>query len=127
MTDLPVSRRRLLTTAALAAGSVPLPTPVAPRRADAGASQVALPDRGIHDLTAATAWTDGFLTGNGEYGAVLYGAPTQEKVIFNHHRFVMPNGSRGVLPPVISGRLGGVRDKALSGNYGGADNDFAAG
>ena len=30
-------------------------------------------------------------------------------------------------PPVISGRLAGVRDKALAGNYGGANTDFAAG
>ena len=127
MTDLPVSRRHLLATAALTAGSVALTPAVAARRAAAATPQVTLPDRGIYDATAATAWTDGFLTGNGEYGAVLYGTPTLEKVIFNHHRFVLPNGSRGVTPPVISGRLAGVRDKALAGNYGGANTDFAAG
>jgi alpha-L-fucosidase 2 len=128
MTDLPVSRRGLLTTAALTAGSVALTPAAGGRRAAAAVPpQVPLPDRGIYDATAATAWTDGFLTGNGEYGAVLYGSPTLEKVIFNHHRFVLPNGSRGVTPPVLSGRLAGVRDKALAGNYGGANTDFAAG
>ncbi|MFD8385884.1 hypothetical protein ACFV2X_46495 [Streptomyces sp. NPDC059679] len=45
-----------------------------------------------------SAWTDGFLSGNGEYGAVYYGAPTLKKMIFNHHRFVLPNGSRSVMP-----------------------------
>ena len=127
MTDLPVSRRRFLATAALTAGSVALTPAAGARRAAAVPPQVTLPERGIYDASAATAWTDGFLTGNGEYGAVLYGTPTLEKVIFNHHRFVLPNGSRGVTPPVISGRLAGVRDKALAGNYGGANTDFAAG
>ncbi len=93
----------------------------------AAASGGTLPERGIHDTSAATVWTDGFLTGNGEYGAVLYGTPTREKVIFNHHRFVLPNGSRGVTPPVISGRLDAVRDKALAGDCDGANADFAAG
>jgi hypothetical protein len=127
MTDPSVSRRRVLAAAALTAGAVNLTPAVGGRRAAAAPPGVTLPDRGIYDTTAATAWTDGFLIGNGEYGAVLYGAPTLEKVIFNHHRFVMPNGSRGVTPPVISGRLSGARDKALGGNYGGANADFAAG
>ena len=127
MTDLPMSRRGVLAAAALTAGSVGLTSTGSAHRAAAAPPGVTLPDRGIYDTRAATAWTDGFLTGNGECGAVLYGAPTLEKVIFNHHRFVMPNGSRGVTPPVISGRLNGVRDKALAGNYGGANADFAAG
>ncbi|MFG1837293.1 glycoside hydrolase N-terminal domain-containing protein [Micromonospora sp. NPDC049175] len=127
MTDLPVSRRHLLATAALTAGSAALIPAVGAGRAAAAAPQATLPERGIYDASAATTWTDGFLTGNGEYGAVLYGTPTLEKVIFNHHRFVLPNGSRGVTPPVISGRLAGVRDKALAGNYAGANTDFAAG
>ncbi|MEQ0564898.1 glycoside hydrolase N-terminal domain-containing protein [Amycolatopsis sp. NEAU-NG30] len=121
--DLPLDRRGFLTVAALAAGAAALP-----RGSLAGAApRVALPERGIHDTSPATSWTDGFLTGNGEYGAILYGAPTLEKVIFNHHRFVLPNGSRSVTPPVLSGRLQGVRDKALAGDYAGANRDFTAG
>jgi hypothetical protein len=123
-----MSRRRVLATAAaLTAGSVTLTSTTGAKPALAAPPQVTLPDRGIYDTTAATVWTDGFLIGNGEYGAVLHGAPTLEKVIFNHHRFVMPNGSRGVTPPVISGRLAGVRGKALAGDYRGANADFAAG
>ncbi|MCX5062467.1 RICIN domain-containing protein [Streptomyces sp. NBC_01597] len=75
----------------------------------------------------ASSWTDGFLTGNGEYGAILHGAATLEKVVFNYHRLVLPNGTRTVKPPVIAGRLEGVRDKALAGNYSGANSDFASG
>ncbi|MFJ6393294.1 glycosyl hydrolase family 95 catalytic domain-containing protein [Streptomyces sp. NPDC091972] len=89
--------------------------------------QVTLPDRGIHDTSPAVSWTDGFLTGNGEHGAVLHGAATLEKVVLNHHRLVLPNGTRTLEPPVLSGRLDGVRDKALAGDYAGANRDFASG
>ncbi|MEU8387035.1 glycoside hydrolase N-terminal domain-containing protein [Micromonospora sp. NPDC048842] len=40
---------------------------------------------------------------------------------------MLPNGSRGVTSPVLQGRLADARDKALAGNYGGANTDFAAG
>ncbi|MFJ8750919.1 glycosyl hydrolase family 95 catalytic domain-containing protein [Streptomyces sp. NPDC102441] len=86
-----------------------------------------LPARGIHDLSPASGWTDGFLTGNGESGAILYGDPALEKVVFNHHRFVLPNGTRSLTPPVLADRLEGVRDKALAGDYEGANRDFAEG
>ncbi|MER6129152.1 glycoside hydrolase N-terminal domain-containing protein [Streptomyces sp. NPDC001795] len=71
----------------------------APRAAAAVPPQVTLPDRGIRDNATTSAWTDGFLTGNGEYGAVYHGAPTPEKLIVNHHRFVLPNGTRNTAPP----------------------------
>ncbi|MBA2950126.1 glycosyl hydrolase family 95 catalytic domain-containing protein [Streptomyces himalayensis] len=88
---------------------------------------VALPDRGIHDTAPADSWTDGFLTGNGEYGAVVYGDTALEKIVFDHHRLVLPNGTRDVTPPVLADRLEAVRDKALAGDYAGASRDFAAG
>ncbi|OAH14613.1 glycosyl hydrolase family 95 catalytic domain-containing protein [Streptomyces jeddahensis] len=90
-------------------------------------AQVALPDRGIHDTTPAQSWTDGFVTGNGEYGAVVYGDPALEKIVLNHHRLVLPNGTRDLTPPVLADRLEAVRDKALAGDYAGASQDFAAG
>lgn len=126
--DLPIDRRRFLTAATLTAGAAALPGGLLSGAAAAAVPpQITLPDRGIYDTSPATSWTDGFLTGNGEYGATLYGAPTLEKVIFNYHRLVLPNGSRSLTPPVISGRLQGVRDKALAGDYAGANRDFAAG
>ncbi|MGN9908760.1 glycosyl hydrolase family 95 catalytic domain-containing protein [Phytohabitans sp. LJ34] len=123
-----MGRRRFVTAAALTAGAAALPSAMAARPAAAAVPpQVTLPDRGIYDTAPATDWTHGFLSGNGEYGAVLYGAPALEKVIFSHHRFVLPNGTRNVSPPVISGRLAGVRDKALAGDYNGARSDFTSG
>ncbi|RDG39618.1 glycosyl hydrolase family 95 catalytic domain-containing protein [Streptomyces corynorhini] len=88
---------------------------------------VTLPDRGIHDTVPAASWTDGFLTGNGEYGAVSYGDPALERTVLNHHRLVLPNGTRDITPPVLAGRLAAVRDKALAGDYAGANRDFAEG
>ncbi|MEU8387036.1 hypothetical protein [Micromonospora sp. NPDC048842] len=79
MTDLPVNRRRLLATAALTTGSAVLIPAVGAGRATAAAPHVTLPERGIHDARAATTWTDGFLTGNGEYGAVRYGTPPSRR------------------------------------------------
>ncbi|WP_053735322.1 RICIN domain-containing protein [Nocardia sp. NRRL S-836] len=124
MTDHHLDRRRFLAVTALAAGAAALP---GARSNAAVPPQLTVPERGIFDTSPATSWTDGFLTGNGEYGAVVHGGPTAEKVIFNHHRLVLPNGTRSVTPPVLSGRLNAVRDKALAGDYAGANRDFAAG
>lgn len=128
MTAGSIDRGRFLTAAALTAGAAALPGGLLSGRAVAAVPpQITLPERGIHDTSPASSWTDGFLTGNGEYGAVLYGAPAVEKVVFNYQRLVLPNGTRDVTPPVISGRLEGARDKALAGDYAGANRDFAAG
>ncbi|MFF6780460.1 RICIN domain-containing protein [Streptomyces sp. NPDC012510] len=126
--DIPMDRRHFLTAAALTAGAAALPGVFLPGKATAAVPpQITLPDRGIYDTAPASSWTDGFLTGNGEYGAILHGAATLEKVVFNYHRLVLPNGTRTVKPPVLSGRLEGVRDKALAGDYSGANRDFASG
>lgn len=91
------------------------------------ASGVTLPERGIHDDTPAEEWSDGFLTGNGEFGAILYGGPAHERTVLNHHRLVLPNGTRDLLPPVTSGHLETARDLALQGDYAGANREFSAG
>nr|BEK62981.1 glycoside hydrolase N-terminal domain-containing protein [Kitasatospora purpeofusca] len=122
----PLRRRHFLAGAAVTAGAVALPGVLRPSRAEAAVPpQVTLPERGIHDTAPAADWTDGFLTGNGEYGAVLHGTPALEKVVLNHHRFVLPNGTRTVQPPDLAGRLPAVRDKALAGDYAGAAREFA--
>ncbi|MEU2509189.1 RICIN domain-containing protein [Streptomyces sp. NPDC007863] len=126
--DIPLGRRGFIAAAALTAGAVALPGGIlAPAAAAAVPPQVALPQRGMYDTVPAWAWTDGFVTGNGEYGAVLHGSPQLEKIILNHHRFVLPNGTRDVKPPVIADRLEGVRDRALAGDYWGAAGEFAEG
>ncbi|MEU7516864.1 RICIN domain-containing protein [Streptomyces sp. NPDC042898] len=126
--DAPLGRRGFLAAAALTAGAAVLPDGLLPTRAAAAVPpQVALPQRGIHDTAPASAWTDGFVTGNGEYGAVFHGAPKLERIVLNHHRFVLPNGTRDVLPPVLADRLESVRDRALAGDYRGAAETFAEG
>ncbi|MEU9671794.1 RICIN domain-containing protein [Streptomyces bobili] len=126
--DTPPGRRAFIAAAALTAGAVVLPGGImASAAAGAVPPQVTLPQRGMYDTVPAWSWTDGFVTGNGEYGAVLHGSPQLEKMVLNHHRFVLPNGTRDVKPPVIAGRLESVRDRALSGDYWGAAGEFAEG
>ncbi|WP_051970489.1 glycosyl hydrolase family 95 catalytic domain-containing protein [Kitasatospora azatica] len=126
--DHPLNRRHFLTAAALTVGATTLPGLVfAERAAAAVPPQVTLPDRGTWDNATASAWTDGFLSGNGEYGTVYYGAPTLEKMIFNHHRFVLPNGTRNTMPPDLTAVLDPARNKALAGDYAGAASTFANG
>lgn len=61
--DLPLNRRRFLTTAALAAGATALPGFVfAARAAAAVPPQATLPDCGIWDNATASAWTDQYGT-----------------------------------------------------------------
>ncbi|MCX5388589.1 RICIN domain-containing protein [Streptomyces sp. NBC_00094] len=125
--EAPLGRRRFMTATALAAGAIALPGLAAPRAAAAVPPGATLPERGIYDTSAATAWTDGFVSGNGEYGAVAYGTPTEERILLNHHGFVLPNGTRDTEPPLLADRLESVRDSALAGDYGGAAAAFASG
>ncbi|MCX4862863.1 RICIN domain-containing protein [Streptomyces sp. NBC_00257] len=123
-----LNRRSFITTTALTAGAVVLPGGILSTTATAAAPpRITLPQRGMHDTAPASTWTDGFVTGNGEYGAVLHGTPELEKVVLNHHRFVLPNGTRDVKPPLLSDRLNSVRDKALAGDHWGAAGSFAEG
>lgn len=69
----------------------------------------------LHDTSPAACWTDGFRTANGEHGAVLYGEPAMEKVVFDHRRPALSGGTR-----VLSEGSAGVRARTLA-------EDFAAG
>lgn len=58
-----------------------------------------MPQRGIVSSVPATRWEDGFLTGNGRMGAVVFGQPTSETIIVNHEKLFLPTSERkGVLP-----------------------------
>ncbi len=50
-----------------------------------------IPARGVASSTPASRWDYGFLTGNGRIGAVVYGAPTKETIVFNHERLYLPH------------------------------------
>jgi hypothetical protein len=85
------------------------------------------PRHGIHDTVPAARWEDGFLSGNGEYGLVALGDPAAERLIVNHHRFVLPNGTRDMGPPAVAGRLDEVRDLVLAGEAEAAQRAFSDG
>ena len=85
------------------------------------------PWHGIHDTAPATRWEDAFLAGNGEIGVLVIGDPATERLIVNHHRFVLPNGSRQLAPPAVAGRLDEVRDLILAGEAKAAQRAFSDG
>ncbi|WFE30342.1 glycoside hydrolase N-terminal domain-containing protein [Solwaraspora sp. WMMD791] len=68
----------------------------------------------IDDTAPAARWEDAFLTGNGEYGLMVYGDPVAERIVVNHHRFVLPNGTRDRRPPELAGVIEQVRDLILA-------------
>lgn len=124
----PLNRRHFLSASALTAGALTFPaTLLSAQKASATSSTVPLPEQGVHDTAPASSWTDGFVTGNGEIGAVLFGSPELEKVLLNHHRFVLPNGTRDMEPPNLAPKLAEVQDLALAGDYWGAARTFADG
>ncbi|MPY58054.1 glycoside hydrolase family 95 protein [Streptomyces spongiae] len=69
----------------------------------------------IHDDRPAARWEDAFLSGNGEYGIMVHGDPHTERIVFNHHRYVLPNGTRDLPPPALAGRMEEIRDLILDG------------
>jgi alpha-L-fucosidase 2 len=74
-----------------------------------------MPAHHIHDTEPALSWEDAFLSGNGEYGIMVYGEPHAQRVVFDHHRYVLPNGSRDLRPPKIADRMGRIRELILAG------------
>ncbi|MER7417040.1 glycoside hydrolase N-terminal domain-containing protein [Micromonospora peucetia] len=69
----------------------------------------------IVDTAPATRWEDAFLSGNGEAGIMVYGHPHAERIIVNHHRFVLPNGTRDARPPELAALLPHIRELILAG------------
>ncbi|MFJ6197984.1 glycosyl hydrolase family 95 catalytic domain-containing protein [Micromonospora sp. NPDC092111] len=69
----------------------------------------------IWDDRPAAGWEDAFLTGNGEYGLMVHGDPYAERLVLNHHRFVLPNGTRDARPPELAAMLPRIRELVLAG------------
>ncbi|MBO4209970.1 glycoside hydrolase family 95 protein [Micromonospora echinofusca] len=69
----------------------------------------------IWDTVPAARWEDAFLSGNGEYGIMVSGAPYAERIVVNHHRFVLPNGTRHARPPQLADRMPEIRELILAG------------
>lgn len=64
-----------------------------------------IPERGVGSTVAATRWDYGFLTGNGALGAVVFGQPTNETLIFNHARLYLPSPA----PKIVQHNFGEAR------------------
>jgi alpha-L-fucosidase 2 len=60
-------------------------------------AQAFIPARGVSSSVPATRWDYGFLTGNGRIGAVVYGQPSDETIVFNHARLYLPQPR----PPLV--------------------------
>jgi hypothetical protein len=54
--------------------------------------------RGSLSRTPALRWEDGFVTGNGRMGALLFGTPENQTLIANHCRLFLPQGNREIVP-----------------------------
>ena len=86
-----------------------------------------MPVHSIHDTEPASRWEDAFLSGNGEYGIMVFGDPRSERIVHNHHRYVLPNGSRELRPPEVAARLARVRELILRGEREQAQREFSDG
>ncbi|MEU6888511.1 glycoside hydrolase N-terminal domain-containing protein [Streptomyces viridosporus] len=88
----------------------------------------ATPVHGTWEPRPAARWEDGFLSGNGHHGALVFGDPDDDRVVVTHHTLVRPNGGSGEhrLPPRLADGLPGLQDRLLSGDPAAAE-DFTDG
>ncbi|MFK4103481.1 glycosyl hydrolase family 95 catalytic domain-containing protein [Streptomyces sp. NPDC019531] len=74
------------------------------------------PVHGTWEPAPAARWEDGFLSGNGRHGALLFGAPNDERVVVTHHTLVRPNGAEHARPPRLAAELPALQDRLLAGD-----------
>ena len=74
------------------------------------------PERGFVSSQAATNWEHALTSGNGKFGALVYGQPLDETIVLNHARLFMP--LHAPLPPVDTGiHLKEIRRLLADGKY----------
>ncbi|MFF1304771.1 glycoside hydrolase N-terminal domain-containing protein [Streptomyces sp. NPDC058307] len=79
------------------------------------------PVHGTWEPEPAARWEDGFLSGNGHHGALLYGDAHDERVVVTHHTLVRPNGSEHARPPRLAAELPALQDRLLAGELDAAE------
>ncbi|MER5979089.1 glycoside hydrolase N-terminal domain-containing protein [Streptomyces sp. NPDC001857] len=84
------------------------------------------PVHGTWEPRPAVRWEDGFLSGNGHHGALVFGDPDDDRVVVTHHTLVRPNGAEHARPPELAARLADVQDRLLAGDLTAAE-DFTDG
>ncbi|WP_037679437.1 glycoside hydrolase N-terminal domain-containing protein [Streptomyces griseus] len=84
------------------------------------------PVHGTWEPRPAARWEDGFVSGNGRHGALVFGDPDEDRVIVTHHTLVRPNGSENARPPRLAAELPALQDRLLAGDLTAAE-DFTDG
>lgn len=77
---------------------------------------------GTWEPRPAARWEDGFLSGNGHHGALLFGDPNDERVVVTHHTLVRPNGVEHARPPRLAAELPALQDQLLAGELHAAES-----
>lgn len=74
------------------------------------------PERGFVSREPATDWEHAMVSGNGKFGALVFGQPLDETIILNHARLYLP--LHEPLPPVNSAaHLKEIRQMLANGQY----------
>ncbi|MEV1082287.1 glycoside hydrolase N-terminal domain-containing protein [Streptomyces sp. NPDC050211] len=84
------------------------------------------PVHGTWEAAPATRWEDGYLSGNGHHGALVFGDPNDERVVVTHHTLVRPNSGERGRPPELASQLPQLQDRLLAGDVRAAE-DFTDG
>ncbi|MEN7551035.1 glycoside hydrolase N-terminal domain-containing protein [Rapidithrix thailandica] len=74
-------------------------------------------NRGMWSKHPAEKWQDALVTGNGRMGALVFGKPHSEQIIFNHEFLYEYIGSEQVNPPDIRQYLNKTRKLIIDGKY----------
>jgi hypothetical protein len=77
---------------------------------------------GTWEPRPATRWEDGFLSGNGHHGILLFCDPNDERAVVTHHTLVRPNGAEHARPPHLADRLPALQDSLLAGDLHAAES-----
>ncbi|PWG08116.1 hypothetical protein DF268_39660 [Streptomyces sp. V2] len=80
------------------------------------------PVHGTWEPAPADRWEDGYLSGNGHHGALVYGDPGDDRVIVTHHTLVRPNGSEDARAPELAAQLAEIQDRLLAGDLTAAED-----
>ncbi|MDH6221904.1 glycosyl hydrolase family 95 catalytic domain-containing protein [Streptomyces pseudovenezuelae] len=71
---------------------------------------------GTWEPRPAARWEDGYLSGNGHHGTLVFGDPNDERVIVTHHTLVRPNGAEHARPPSLAAQLPALQERLLAGD-----------
>jgi hypothetical protein len=80
------------------------------------------PVHGTWEPHPAARWEDGFLSGNGHHGALVFGDPDDDRVVVTHHTLVRPNGAEHAKPPELAAGLPALQDRLLAGDLTAAES-----